>query len=101
MSTTSQAPYEYHMEAVNKILRYLKATSGKGLRFGKTCRRCIEAYIDSDWARSIIDRKSTSGYCTFVWGNLVNWRRKKQGVVARNTAEAECMAMSLGICEEI
>ena len=38
-----RAPYEDHMEAVNKILRYLKATPGKGLRFRKTDRRCIEA----------------------------------------------------------
>ncbi|KAA0032805.1 Copia protein [Cucumis melo var. makuwa] len=49
---------------------------------------------------SIVDRKSTSGYCTFVWGNLVIWRSKKQEVMARSNAEAE-YAMSLGICEEI
>ncbi|KAA0050960.1 Cysteine-rich RLK (receptor-like protein kinase) 8 [Cucumis melo var. makuwa] len=30
------APYEDHMRAINKILRYLKATPGKGLRFRKT-----------------------------------------------------------------
>ncbi|KAA0036967.1 putative mitochondrial protein [Cucumis melo var. makuwa] len=50
---------------------------------------------------SVIDRKSTSGYCTFVWGNLVTWRSKKQSVVARSSAEAEYRAMSLRICEEI
>jgi len=61
-----QAPYEEHMEAVNRILRYLKSTLGKGLMFRKSDRKCIEAYTDSDWAGSVIDRKSTSGYCTFV-----------------------------------
>ena len=54
------------MEAINMILRYLKATPGKRLRFRKIDRRCIEAYIDSDWVESIADRKSTSGYFTFV-----------------------------------
>ncbi|KAK2981314.1 hypothetical protein RJ640_007015 [Escallonia rubra] len=44
-------------------------------------------------------RKSTSGYCTFVWGNLVTWRSKKQSVVARSSAEAEYRAMAHGICE--
>ncbi|KAA0054133.1 Cysteine-rich RLK (RECEPTOR-like protein kinase) 8 [Cucumis melo var. makuwa] len=39
--------------------------------------------------------------CTFVWGNLVTWRSKKQSFVARSSAEAEYRAMSLGICEEI
>ncbi|XP_050896947.1 uncharacterized protein LOC127103756 [Lathyrus oleraceus] len=43
---------------------------------------------------SATDRRSTSGYCTYVWGNLVTWRSKKQGVVARSNAEAEFRAMS-------
>ncbi|KAA0051109.1 Cysteine-rich RLK (receptor-like protein kinase) 8 [Cucumis melo var. makuwa] len=95
------APYEKHMEVVNRILRYLKNTPGKGLMFRKTNRKTIEAYTDSNWTGSVIDRKSTSGYCTFVWDNLVTWRSKKQSVVARSSAEAEYRAISLGICEEI
>ncbi|KAA0055698.1 putative mitochondrial protein [Cucumis melo var. makuwa] len=59
------------------------------LMFRKADRRAIEAYTDFDWERSVIDKKSTSSYCTFVWGNLVTWRSKKQGVVARSIAEAE------------
>lgn len=41
--------------------------------------------------------RSTSGYCSFVWGNLVTWRSKKQLVVARSTAETEFRALALGI----
>ncbi|KAL0554274.1 hypothetical protein IC582_008191 [Cucumis melo] len=96
-----QAPNEKHMEVVNRILRYLKNTPGKGLMFRKTNRKTIEAYTDSDLIGFVVDRKSTSGYCTFVWGNLVTWRSKKQSVVARSSVEAEYRAMSLGICEEI
>ncbi|KAL0560617.1 hypothetical protein IC582_001026 [Cucumis melo] len=87
VSQFMQAPYEKHMEAVNRILRYLKNTPGKGLMSRKTNRKTIEAYTDSDWTGSVIDRKSTSEYCTFVWGNLVTWRSKKQSVVARSSAE--------------
>ena len=68
---------------VNKILRYLKTTPSKELMFRKTNKKAIEAYTDSDWARSVVDRKSTSNYCTFVRGNLLTWRSKKQSVVAR------------------
>ncbi|XP_038891691.1 secreted RxLR effector protein 161-like [Benincasa hispida] len=101
VSQFMQAPYEEHMTAVERILRYLKGTPGKGLVFKKSEKRTIEAYTDSDWAGSVVDRKSTSCYCTFVWGNLVTWQSKKHGVVARGSAEAEYRAMSLRICEEI
>ncbi|KAA0067760.1 Beta-galactosidase [Cucumis melo var. makuwa] len=101
VSQFMQTPYEKHMEVVNRILRYLRNTPGKGLMFRKTNRKTFKGYTDSNWTESVVDRKSTSGYCTFVWGNLVTWRSKKQSVVARSSAEAEYRVMSLGICEEI
>ncbi|CAL8092463.1 unnamed protein product [Prunus armeniaca] len=52
-----------------------------------------------DWAGNVTDRKSTSGYFTFVGGNLVIWRSKKQNVVALSSAEAEFRGMTKGICE--
>ncbi|KAH9763108.1 protein kinase domain-containing protein [Citrus sinensis] len=92
-------PREEHLKDVYRILRYLKSTPGKGLLFRKTENRGIEVYTNADWAGSVIDRKSTTYYCTFVWGNLVTWRSKKQNVVARSTAEAEFRAMAHGLCE--
>ena len=46
-----------------------------------------------------MDGNSTSGYFTFVGGNLVTWRSKKQKVVSRSSAEAEFRGMVHGICE--
>ncbi|RVW66679.1 Retrovirus-related Pol polyprotein from transposon RE1 [Vitis vinifera] len=34
----------------------------------------IEVYTDADWAGAVDDRRSTSGYFTFVGGNLVTWK---------------------------
>ena len=48
ISQFMEAPYEEHMEAVNRTPRYLKATLGKGLMFRTTDRRAIEAYADSN-----------------------------------------------------
>lgn len=66
-----------HKEATYQILKYLIECSEKGVFL---CHR-VEPYIDADWAGSIIDRRSTSGYFTFVGGNLVTWRSKKHAIV--------------------
>src|ERR1044072_604750 len=87
------------MDAVYRILRYLKMTPGKGIFFKGGGNKGIEIYSDADWEGSISDRKSTNGYCTYVWGNLVTWRSKKQSVVAISSAEAEYRALAQSICE--
>ncbi|RVW52517.1 Retrovirus-related Pol polyprotein from transposon TNT 1-94 [Vitis vinifera] len=92
-------PNERNMKAVYRILQYLKKSPGRGLYFKKTSSREVEVFTDADWAGSLTDRRSTTGYCSYVWGNLVTWRSKKQSVVARSSAEAEFRAMAHGICE--
>lgn len=92
-------PSTDHMEAVMRILQYLKGAPGKGLMLRKYNHLRIEGYTDADWAGSITDRKSTSGYLTLVGGNLVTWRSKKQKVVALSSAEAEFRGMAKGVCE--
>lgn len=90
VSQSMHNPSKSHMEAVIRILRYLKSSPGKGLMFSKNNRQLkVDGYTDADWAGNITDIKSTSGYFTFIRGNLVTWRSKKQKVVALSSAEAE------------
>nr|XP_027187107.1 uncharacterized protein LOC113784978 [Cicer arietinum] len=77
VSQFMHSPYEEHIEAVYKILRYLKTTPGNGLFFKKTNDKNVAIFTDANWAGSVTDRKSTSEHCTYVWGNLVIWRSKK------------------------
>jgi hypothetical protein len=92
-------PRQPHMDAVECILRYLKSSPGKGLLFSKHGHLGVDGYTDADWAGSANDRRSTSGYFTYVGGNLVTWRSKKQSVVSRSSAEAEYRGMAIGVCE--
>ena len=77
----------------------MKGTPGKGLLFSKNGISDIEGYTDADWVGDQSTRRSTLGYFTFVEGNLVTWRSKKQKVVARSSAEAEFRGMAYGLCE--
>jgi hypothetical protein len=82
VSQFMHAPSKDHMDAVYRILRYLKGAPGIGIYFKKNGHLEVEGYTDADWAGNITDRKSTSGYFTFVGGNLVTRRSKKQNVLA-------------------
>nr|GEU32483.1 copia protein [Tanacetum cinerariifolium] len=46
-------------------------------------------YADSDHAIDYVDRKSTSGICTFMGCCLTSWFSKKQTTLAISTTEAE------------
>ena len=92
-------PRESHLQAAYRVLHYLKGSPGKGILFKRNKELVLEAYTDADYAGSVVDRRSTTGYCTFLGGNLVTWRSKKQNVVARSSAESEFRAIAQGLCE--
>lgn len=93
------APTPAHMDAAYRNLRYLKGCPRKGILYRQHDHHQVTAYTDANWARSLTDRRSTLGYCSFVWGNLVTWRSKKQTVVARSSAKAEFRSIANGIYE--
>ena len=88
-----------HMAAVMRILAYLKSAPGKGILYKNFDHLKFEEFMDADWAGDVTDMCSTSGYFTFVGGNLVTWRSKKQKVVSRSSAGVEFRGMAHGVCE--
>jgi len=74
MSLISQfmhTPTKRHMDVAIQILRYLKGSLGKGLLFRKMSTRDVVGYSNADGVGAVDDSKSTTGYCTKVWENLV------------------------------
>ena len=92
-------PREIHLQATYRVLHYLKAHPRKGILFKKTSDITLAIYTDADFAGSPLDKRSTTGYYTFLGRNLVSWRNKKQNVVARSSVEAEFRAMAAGVCK--
>ncbi|KAF9660890.1 hypothetical protein SADUNF_Sadunf19G0010700 [Salix dunnii] len=77
LSQFLQSPTQNHWQACKRILRYLAGSIGKGIQFTNTATLSIESFCDSDWASSLDDRKSTSGYCVYLGGNLISWSSRK------------------------
>lgn len=99
LSQFMHEPHQPHMDAVVRLLRYLKATAGQGLFFPANSDLSLQAYCDSDWASCPTTKRSTSGYCIFLGPTIVSWKTKKQSVVSRSSAEAEYRAMTNATCE--
>ncbi|GAV78978.1 LOW QUALITY PROTEIN: hypothetical protein CFOL_v3_22443, partial [Cephalotus follicularis] len=96
VSTVSQfmgAPCTTHSGATLRIVKYLKEAPGRGLLFTNHGHLDVHGYSDADWAGCPVDRRSNTGYCVFLGGNLVAWKSKKT-VVSKSSAEAEYRAMA-------
>jgi len=89
-------PRNVYRTATLRILAYVKGSLRKGLLYKKHGYVRIYGYSDSDYVGDKSDRKSTTGYCTFVGGNLVS---KKHDVVSQSSAETEYKAMTHTACE--
>ncbi|GJS13603.1 hypothetical protein Tco_0408075 [Tanacetum coccineum] len=84
-----EAPKTSHLKAVKRIFKYIKGTSQLGLWYPKRTGVETIIYADYDHARDYVDRKSTSGVCTFMRYCLTSWFSKKQTALDISTTEAE------------
>ncbi|KAK8948569.1 hypothetical protein KSP39_PZI005174 [Platanthera zijinensis] len=94
-------PSKAHYEAAKRILRYVKGTKSYSLFYCKHYHTELIGYADSDWGRSIEDRRSISAYVFFLGQNILSWSSRKQQFVALSSAEAEYMALSKATSEAI
>nr|GEV23244.1 retrovirus-related Pol polyprotein from transposon TNT 1-94 [Tanacetum cinerariifolium] len=88
-----EVPKTSHLEEVKRIFRYIKDTTHFGLWYPKGTGIETVVYADSDHAGDYVDRKSTSGVCTFVGCCLTSWFSKKQTALAISTTEAEYVSV--------
>ena len=83
-----------HWAVIEHILRYLKEAPGRGILYKKHGHTRNECFSNVEWAKPKEDKRSTSGYCIFVGGNLISWKNKKQSVVSRSSVESEYRTMA-------
>jgi len=90
----SATPGVDHQRALDRALRYLRATSDWQLIFqrGAPGGTTLHGFVDADWASDVNDRKSTSGFVFMLGGAAISWSSKKQTSVALSSTEAEYIA---------
>nr|GEU58290.1 copia protein [Tanacetum cinerariifolium] len=88
-SKYQENPKTTQLEAVKRIFRYVRGTTHLGLWYPKGIEVETIVYADSDHSGDYVDRKSTSGVCTFMGCCLKSWFAKKQMALTISMTEAE------------
>ena len=70
LSRYMQSLHQLHWTAACRVLKYLEGALGKGLYYRTSSHLDIVEYSNADWAYDSNDHRCTTGYCTFVLGNL-------------------------------
>ncbi|RDX68461.1 putative mitochondrial protein, partial [Mucuna pruriens] len=92
--------HNYHLgEYLNHKSTNKERYQRNGFMFSKNNHLDNKGYTDANWAGSVIDRRFTLGCFTFVGGNLVTGRNKKQKVMALSSVEAEFRSITKRLCE--
>ncbi|KAL7613612.1 hypothetical protein Lser_V15G07387 [Lactuca serriola] len=91
--------HEPHLNALKRILRYIRGTSSFGLQLYVSSSQQLVAYSDADWARCPDSRRSTSGFCIFLGQNLVSWSSKRQSTISRSSVVAEYRGVANAVGE--
>ena len=93
-----EIPTTTHLKIAKRILRYLKVKIDFGLLYSSSNNYKLIGYSDSNWARDMNDRKSTTGFVFFIGDTAFTWMSKKQPIVTLSTCEAEYIAATSCVC---
>lgn len=91
-----------HLKALYRVMNYCLNTAerGKVFRPKRLCKLedvadfefVLEGYSDSDYAKDTVQRRSVSGFCSFLEGCVINTKSRMQPIVALSVTEAELVA---------
>ncbi|XP_073525461.1 uncharacterized protein [Phyllobates terribilis] len=84
-----------HLEAVRRIVRYVRHTVEYGILYEAGVQHEILGFTDVDWAGDSSTRRSKSGYTFSLGLGAISWCRKKQPIVALSSIEARYRATTM------
>ena len=109
LSKFNANPSSEHMQALKRLLRYIRKARDHGLHFGPYDMHSKPTpfiFSDADWAGDKDNRRSTGAYICTISDSKANsphtaisWSSKQQSTVALSSTEAEYMALTQA-CKE-
>jgi hypothetical protein len=94
-------PIRVYLVAAKHVMRYLKGTIDYGLNYDGDHDFTLSGYIDEDWAGSVSNRKSTSGFYFSLGSAMISWQSRKQSSISLSTVEAKYITACSASCESI
>lgn len=92
ISRFMQYPRKLHLEAVRRILRYIKDTIEYGILYKKEEKYEIVGFCDADFAGDQDTRRSTTRYVFSLRSGPISWCSKRQPTVSLSSTEFEYRA---------
>lgn len=94
---------KHHLDALKYTLKYMKGSSRVGIRYEKLERSgdSLIGFVNSDFATNLYTRKSQTSWIYTLFGSAISWKSPLQSVVALSTTEAEYIAITKAIKEDI
>lgn len=93
-------PTQDHMDAIDRVYAYVKATSNVGITYTGQPQE-VQGYVDADWVGCLDTRRSTTGWVFTLAGGPISWSSKRQGTVSMSTTEAEYIAATEAVKEAL
>nr|GEW32659.1 retrovirus-related Pol polyprotein from transposon TNT 1-94 [Tanacetum cinerariifolium] len=94
-------PGKGHWQDVKWILWYIHHTVDVGLVFEHGSSQWVAGYCDSDYARDLDKRRSTTGYVFTLEKAPISWKSTLQSTTTLSTMKVEYMAMTEAVKEAI
>ncbi|KAG6499850.1 hypothetical protein ZIOFF_039645 [Zingiber officinale] len=99
ISRYMQNPMKPHLEAVRRILRYVKSTIDYGLVYKRIGDCKLVGYCDADYAGDHDTRRSTTSDLFKLGSGSISWCSKRQPTVSLSSTEAEYRAAAMAAQE--
>jgi hypothetical protein len=89
------------LDAVRRILRYIKHTLQCGIFYEAKSQLQVHGYTDADWGGNVLDRRSTNGFMFSFGSGALRWSSKKQPTIALSSTEVEYRGATIVTCEVV